>query len=230
MSKLFCLFINCFLVFFAFPLHAQDETTIRSVIQEGDIKKLDKADGYKVEAEKLIEAANQLNMEVFTVQADPDLDEKAIAKKSAQLESQAQQKQIQASALYEKCNEIKFVLYKHYLDEFWKDHAGEESNFINTKLLEEQASDNYFQAISYRIEAKKMDNGFARVEKLTEANNLEIQAIQKQITALGTYHGIGERVSEQTPSDGELPITPTNKPVDETQGAYLPAESVPDKS
>jgi hypothetical protein len=223
------LFINCFLVFFVLPLHAQDETTIRSVIKEGDIKKLDKADGYKVEAEKLIEEANRLNMEVFTVQADPNLDEKAIAKKSAQLESQAQQKQVQASALYEKCNEIKFVLYKHYLDEFWKDHVGEESNFINTKLLEEQASDNYFQAISYRIEAKKMDNGFARVEKLTEANNLEIQALQKQITALGTYYGIGERVSEQTPSDGELPITPTSQPVDEMQGAYLPAENVPDR-
>jgi hypothetical protein len=214
---LFCLFVYCV------PLQAQDETAIRPVIKEGDIKKLDKADGYKSDADKLIEEANRLNMEVFTVQADPGLGEKAISKKSGQLESQALQKQVQASALYEKCNEIKFSLYRQYIGDFWKDHAGEESNYINAKLIEEQASDNYFQATSYRIEAKKMDEGFAKVEKLTEANNLESQAIQKQLTALGVYHGIGESVSEETSSVESLPVVTPEQPVENVPVTTTPS-------
>jgi hypothetical protein len=160
---------------------------------------------------------------VFTVQADPGLGEKAISKKSGQLESQALQKQVQASALYEKCNEIKFSLYRQYIGDFWKDHAGEESNYINAKLIEEQASDNYFQATSYRIEAKKMDEGFAKVEKLTEANNLESQAIQKQLTALGVYHGIGESVSEETSSVESLPVVTPEQPVENVPVTTTPS-------
>ena len=222
--KPFCLYLVCFLLVSVSNLHAQDEIAIRPIIKAGDIKKLDKAEGYKVEAEKLIEEANRLNMEVFTVQADPSLDEKAIGKKTAQLESQAQQKQVQASALYEKCNEIKFILYKRYLDEFWNAHAGEESNYLNAKLLEEQASDNYFQATSYRIEAKRMDEGYAKVEKLTEANNLENQGIQKQLTALGIYHGIGESVSEEAPPVENLPVVTTEQPVEDVTVTLAPAD------
>jgi hypothetical protein len=221
-SKLFSLYLICFLLICCLPLNAQDETAIRPIIKEGDLKKLDKADGYKADADKLFEEANRLNMEVFTVQADPGLDEKAVTKKTGQLESQAQQKQVQASALYEKCNEIKFGLYKQYLDEFWNAHTGEESNYINAKLLEEQASDNYFQAISYRIEAKKMDEGYAKVEKLTEANNLENQAIQKQLTALSTYHGIGESVTQEPPSVEDIPVITPEQPVN-----YLPVAMPP---
>jgi hypothetical protein len=220
LNNLFCFCAVCCLLFAAqLTLRAQDEAAIRPLIKEKDLKKLEKAEGIKVDAEKLIEEANQLNMEVFTVQADPNLDEKAITKKTALLESQAQQKQIQASALYEKCNEIKFILYKQYLDEFWNAHAGEESNYLNAKLLEEQASDNYFQATSYRIEAKKMDDGYTKVEKLTEANNLENKGIQKQLTALGIYHGIGESVSEEAPPVENVPAVIPEKPIVDVNGA-----------
>jgi hypothetical protein len=200
------LFIVLFL-FFAIRLPAQDEKSIRTIIEEVDLKKLIKADSYKDEADRFIEDANRLNMEVFSVQADPNLDEKAVNKKTGQLESQAQQKQVQASALYEKCNEVKFTVYKKYLDNFWNAHAGEESVYLNSKLLEEQASDNYFQAASYRIDAKRMDNGYAKVEKLAEADNLELQAIQKQLTALGIYYGIGESASQVAPAQDQPVVT-----------------------
>jgi hypothetical protein len=227
-SRLLGLCLVSLLLVFNLPLRGQDETAIRSIIKEGDLKKLDKADAYKVDADKLVEEANRLNMEVFTVQADPGLDKKVIGKKTAQLESQAQQKQLQASALYEKCNEIKFILYKQYLDEFWNAHAGEESNYLNAKLLEEQASDIYFQATSYRIEAKKMDEGYAKVEKLTESNNLEIQAIQKQLTALGIYHDIGESVSEKAPPVENFPITTPEQPVEDVPVTAVTEQPVED--
>jgi hypothetical protein len=196
------------LLFTPIKLLAQDETAIRPVIESGDLKKLMKADAYKDDADKLIEEANRLNMEVFSVQADPDLDEKAVTKKTGQLEDQAREKQVQASALYEKCNEIKFTVYKKYLDDYWNTHAGQESDYLNAKLLDEQASDNYFQAASYRIDAKRMDEGYAKVEKLTEADNLEIQAIQKQLTALGIYYGIEGTTSRDTPAQEEIPAMP----------------------
>jgi hypothetical protein len=185
-------------------IQAQSESSVRAIISEADIKKLVKADDLKVKADNLIEEANRLNMEIFSVQADQRLDEKAIKKKAVQIENQAQQKQVEASALYEKCNEIKFIIYKQYIDAFWKSHEGRESEYLNAKLLEEQSSDHYFQAVSYRIEAKRMDDGYARIEKLTEANNLELQAIQKQLSALSAYHGFTDTAqSEQTTAEQE---------------------------
>ncbi|HLO57836.1 MAG TPA: SPOR domain-containing protein [Bacteroidales bacterium] len=195
-------FVIVGILFFNLPkLLAQDESAIRPIIKAEDQKKLDKAADYKSQADKLTGEANDLNMQVFTVQGDQTLDQKAIDKKVKQLEDQALQKQTNASALYEKCNEIKFSLYRKYIDTFWKTHQNQESDYLNAKLLEEQSSDNYFQAISYRIEAKKMD-GFARIEKLIEALNLENQAIQKQITALAQYNNItlAETPALETPA------------------------------
>ena len=189
MGKIPVLLLTGFIIFGLQVLSAQDESDIRTLIREGDRKKLEKADQYKANADKQIEESNRLNMEVFTVQADPSLSEKSKAKKVSQLEEQAIQSQIEASGLYEKSNEIKFSVYKIYIDEFWKTHENQESNYLNAKLLEEQASDNYFQAVSYRNDAKKLD-GYAKVEKLNESETLENQAIQKQLTALGQYHGI----------------------------------------
>jgi hypothetical protein len=222
-SRLLGLFIV--LIFYVpIKLHAQDEQSIRPIIEAGDLKKLIKADEYLKDADDLIEEASRLNMEVFTVQADPNLDEKAIQKKTGQLESQAQQKQVQASGLYEKCNEIKFTVYRKYLDEFWKDHTGEESNYLNSKLLEEQASDNYFQAASYRIEAKKMEAGFAKVEKLTEAGNLELQAIQKQLTALGDYYKISATPAREVPAEVVQPTVTGRVPAEKDN---IPETTIP---
>jgi len=196
MGKLPVLLLTGFLVFGLQVVSAQDETDIRTLVREGDRKKLEKADQYKANADKQIEESNRLNMEVFTVQADPALSEKSKAKKISQLEEQAILRQIEASGLYEKSNEIKFSVYKLYIDEFWKTHENQESSFLNAKLLEEQASDNYFQAVSYRMDARKMD-GYAKVEKLNESEALENQAIQKQLTALGQYHGISGAILQE---------------------------------
>ncbi len=205
--------IIAFLYFFNLSLWAQSEPEIRSIIGERDIKKLIKADEYKTSADKLVEEASQLNMDVLLIQADPNLDEKTKAKKSGQIESQAQQKQIQASSLYEKCNEIKFTIYKQYIDAFWKTHEGEETDYLNAKMLEEQSSDHYFQAVSYRIEAKKMDDLFMRLEKLTDANNLENEALQKQITALATYY-----LKDDVPASKEdVTFLEIATPVEETE-------------
>lgn len=208
--------IIAFLYLVDLSLWAQSEQEIRALIRDGDIKKLTKADEYKISADKLVEEASQLNMDVLLMQADPNVDEKTKAKKSGQIESQAQQKQIQASSLYEKCNEIKFVVYKQYIDEFWKVHEGEETDYLNAKLLEEQSSDHYFQAVSYRIEAKKMDDIYMRLEKLNEASNLENEALLKQMTALAAYY-----------LKAEVPVSQTEVAVMEPETAFV-EEAVPD--
>ncbi len=217
--------IIAFLYLFDVSLWAQTESEIRSIIGEGDIKKLIKADEYKTNADKLVEEASQLNMDVLLMQADPNLDEKTKTKKSGQIESQAQQKQIQATSLYEKCNEIKFAVYKQYIDAFWKTHEGEETDYLNAKLLEEQSSDNYFQAVSYRIEAKKMRDLYMRLEKLSEANDLENKAIQKQISALAAYYLLEEVPLAQT----ETPVAEPETAVIES-GAPAPEIEIPAES
>lgn len=102
MGKIPVLLLTGFIIFGLQVLSAQDESDIRTLIREGDRKKLEKADQYKANADKQIEESNRLNMEVFTVQADPSLSEKSKAKKVSQLEEQAIQSQIEASGLYEK--------------------------------------------------------------------------------------------------------------------------------
>lgn len=187
---------------------AQEESAIRSILAAGDLKKLEKAEQYKAEAEGLIGEANQLYLEVFSVQSNPELSEKAIAKKVKQLETSARAKQIEASALNEKSNEIKFILYKRYIDDFWEKHENQESLYLEAKMMEEQASDHYFQGVSARLEARKMDDGFAKIEKLNEAHNLESQAIQKQVTALSHYHGLSETVADVS-NEADIPDEPT---------------------
>jgi hypothetical protein len=210
------------LFFLPCKVSAQDETSIRPIVEAGDLKKLLKADEYQSKAEKLIEEANQYNLEIFSVQANTDLDEKIVLKKTGQLEKKAWDKQIEASALYEESNELKFIVYKKYLDRFWKDHAGEESDYLNAKLLEEQSSDNYFQATSYRIEAKKMPDGAARVQKLSEANELENEAIRKQLSALAAYYDIQQLQTTETRS-GE---TEVSLPAPPETSRELPAKQV----
>jgi hypothetical protein len=168
----------------------QDEPLVRTLVESADLKKLTKADQFSNEADDLMEEVNRLNMQALSLQGDSGQREEVITKKSNQLETQALQKQVEASALYEKCNELKFIVYRKYLDKFWEKNPGAESTHTNEKLLEEQANDNYFQAASYRIDAKRMDTGSPKVEKLTEANNLESEAIHKVITSLALCYGL----------------------------------------
>ena len=239
MSILLQKYHGCFLgklflaiVFGLISIHtyAQEEETIRPIIEAGDLKKLMKADAYRSDADKLIEEVNRLNMEVLTIQGDASFDEKEIKKKTEPLQTQALQKHVQASALYEKCNELKFIIYKKYLDNFWKMHSGEESSFLNAKLLEEQASDSYFQATSYRIDAKRMNDSDAKIEKLTEADELELDAIRKQLSSLGECYGITvvptETVAEaQSEPEPLLPVQQQPVPEQPVQQALM---AIPD--
>jgi len=77
-SRLLSLPFICFLLSFPVIIIGQEETAIRTIIEEGDIKKLLKADEMTKDADLRVEEASRLNMEVFTVQADINLDEKSI--------------------------------------------------------------------------------------------------------------------------------------------------------
>ena len=105
------------------------------------------------------------------------------------MQSEAWKKHVQASAAYEKSNDIKYGIYKKYLNHFWKEHEGQEANFINAKMLEEQARDNFAQAAVYRRNTRHMNLGSVKVEKLTEANNLEAAAIRRQVASLSSCFG-----------------------------------------
>jgi len=170
--------------------YAQNEAKIRVILEASDVKKLEKADLYLDDADKLMEAANRLYMETFTIQGNYELDEKTKGKKVKQTEGQARQKITEASALYQKGNEIKYGLFKTYLEKFWSGYQGDETAFINAKLIEEQSNDFYYQALVNRTEANKMPDGNEKIQKLNQAAESENRAIDKQITALGLYYGI----------------------------------------
>ncbi len=207
-ARFICLFLSTLLVI---QTNAQDETRIRSIIDPSDVKKLEKAEGYKAKADALIGEANQYYQEILSVQVNTELSEKQIEKKVAKLESSAQKKQEQASSYYDKCHELKFIVYQDYIDRFWSSYEGDDTQYDNVKLIEEQADEYYFQAVNYRVDARGMQKGPAKIEMLTRANDLETQAIDKQITALSIYHGfdVEEVPSETTTQIQGTPAEPT---------------------
>ena len=69
--------------------------------------------------------------------------------------SKAQKKQIEAAKYYELINNTKFGIYKKYIEKFWSEFEGDESGFVNARLIEEQSNDFYFQATNLRSEAIK---------------------------------------------------------------------------
>ena len=203
-----------FLMLVIFPvslLYGQEDETIKSIFSSSDKSKIDKANGYKTDGDGLIEEANQLYMETFSVQADANLDEKAIKKKVNQLELKAQQKQFEALELYKKCNETKYSLYKKYIEKFWSDFSGDESQYVNAKLIEEQSNDYFYQATATRNDAGKLKDRKEKIQKLNDANDLDIRAIEKQVTALSIYYNLE---------------TPTTQATSVTQpSAYQPAQT-----
>lgn len=213
-KRWFLLWVLCYLTILTF---GQQEAALEAVLDAGDIKKLTKAEEYKGNADKLIEEAARLNMEELTVGSDASLNEKSRQRKVEQLQNQALQKYLEAATWLEKCNEVKFTVYRDYLNRFWDEHDGEEEAYLNEKLMEEQASDHFFQALNYRLEAKKMDAGYARVEKLNEANALEEQAIRKQVDALLVYHQLqpGTTVTDTSPDLLTEPAEEQAAPYDE---------------
>jgi len=177
-------------------MYSQQDDLIKSIFSGSDLKKLDKTKSYEIQAEQLIEEANELYMETFAVQGDYELDEDKIEKKVKQLENKAQKKQIEAAEYYKLINLTKFGIYKSYIEKFWLDFEGDESSYINARLIEEQSNDLYYQASILRSEASKISDNKENVENLNSAYDLEIKSLEKQLSALGIYYGI-----DYTPSD-----------------------------
>jgi hypothetical protein len=102
-----------------FPIihvRAQGEAAVRHLLQAGELKKLEKAERYKQDADKVMEEVNLLNIQIQSIEADSSIPRANIRRKVAPMESQAWQKLTQASALYEKCNQIKLDVYKQAID------------------------------------------------------------------------------------------------------------------
>jgi hypothetical protein len=185
-----------------------------------DNKKLDKTKEYELKAEGLIEEANELYMETFAVQGNYELDEKTINKKVKQLESKARKKQIEAAQYYEIINKTKFGIYKRYIEKFWSEYEGDESNYVNAKLIEEQSNDYYFQATTLRSEALKTPDDKQKVESLNSAHELELKALEKQLHALSIYYNVeytsaDEYIEPVTTYTPETPVTTYAEPVEQ---------------
>ena len=181
--------------------YAQDESSIKPYLNSGDLSKLSKADRIKAGAERQMEEVKSLNTKIQALQKDSSLSSRKVKKQVTPLQSESWKKHVQASAAFEKSNDIKFDIYKKYLNHFWKEHEGQEANYINAKMLEEQARDNFTQATVYRRNTRHMNLGSVKVEKLTEANNLEAAAIRRQVASLSSCFGASATVASTVPSD-----------------------------
>ncbi|MBN2614024.1 MAG: hypothetical protein JXB00_20875 [Bacteroidales bacterium] len=221
--KIILYFIICS-VFIPFQIvYSQNDEAIQTLLNKSDISKIEKANEYKSQGDALIEEANQLYMETFSVQADIQLDQKAIEKKVGQLEAKAQQKQFEALELYRKCNETKYGIYKKYIEQFWSDFSGDENQYVNAKLIEEQSNDYFYQATATRNEAGKLKDRKEKIQKLNDANDLDMRALEKQITALGIYYTL-ETIPETTST--VQPVTPVyQEQTQSQQPVYTQPES-----
>ena len=212
-------------------LSGQSDDQIQSILSNSDKSKLDKANEYKSQGDALIEEANQLYMETFAVQADVQLDEKKMKKKVEQLESKAQQKHFAALELYDKCNEQKYGIYKKYIEKFWGDFSGDENNYVNARLIEEQSNDYFYQAITTRNDAGKVRDSKDKIQKLNDANDLQIRSLEKQITALGIYYSIdttpAQIASTQPQEPVYQPVQPTEYQAPSTPPASTPEYTTP---
>jgi hypothetical protein len=181
--------------------YAQDESSIKPYLNSGDLAKLSKADRIKADADRQMEEVRSLNIKMQSLQKDTSISTRKVKKQITEMQSQSWKKHVQASAAYEKGNDIKYDIYKKYLNHFWKEHEGQEANYVNAKMLEEQARDNFAQAAVYRRNTRHMNLGSVKVEKLTEANNLEAAAIRRQVASLSSCFGATSPVASAVPTD-----------------------------
>jgi hypothetical protein len=207
-------------------LYSQQYDFIKSIFSSSDLKKLEKTKSYELQAEQLIEEANELYMETFAVQGDYELDEDKIEKKVKQLENNAQKKQIEAAQYYELINQTKFGIYKRYIEKFWSDFEGDESSYVNARLIEEQSNDLYFQASTLRSEASKISDQKEKVENLNNAYNLEIRAHEKQLSALAIYYGIEYTPAEKKEEQVYTDVTKIEEPQEAKSQQMYYRESV----
>jgi hypothetical protein len=202
--------------------YAQDESSIKPYLSSGDLSKLSKADRIKADADRQMEEVRSLNVKIQSLQKDSSLSARKVKKLVTPLQSESWKKHVQASAAYEKSNQKKYDIYKKNLNHFWKEHEGQESNYINAKMLEEQARDNFSQAAVYRRNTRHMNLGSVKVEKLTEANNLEAAAIRRQVVSLSSCFGASAIVASAVPTD-TLPKSNVSVSTSQAPAAAAPA-------
>lgn len=208
-------------------IYAQNEDKIKSILEATDLKKIEKANVYKDEADRLIEEANKLYLDVFAIQGDYELDDLTKQKKVKQLEAKARKKVIEAASFYQKCNEIKFGVYKGYIEKFWSRFTGNDAQYTDAKLIEEQSNDFYYQAFTSRNAANRMPDNDEKIQKLNNANELEIKAIDKQVSALGYYYNIKTaETTEMESVEEKEPVISTSQPAEtyQVQTQPLPSE------
>jgi hypothetical protein len=203
LSKLFLVSLSLLMVMLTGNAFAQKEDKIKAILKASDIKKIEKADGNKEVADKLMEEATMLYKETLAMKSSKDFDEKEIKKKVKQLEGQTRKKITEASDLYQERNGTKYRLYKIYIEKFWLHFEGNEASFENAKKIEEQSNDLYYQAVISRTQANKMPDEAEKIQKLNQAIESENQAIDKQLTVLGLYYGIDLSEKEAVK---ELPV------------------------
>jgi hypothetical protein len=194
--------------------HAQDESSLKPYLNSKDLSKLSKADKISADADRQMSVVKNLNNKIQSLQKESSQSAKKTKKEIRLLQSEAWKTHVQASAAYEKSNEMKYGIYKKYLNHFWKEHEGQEGEFINAKILEEQARDNFSQAAVYRRNTRHMNTGSIKVEKLTEANNLEAAAIRRQVASLSACLGaaaIPATASSDSISKSIIPDTTGNQ-------------------
>ena len=204
--------------------YAQDESSIKPYLNSGDLGKLGKADKIKADADRQMEEVRNLNIRMQSLQKDTSRNAKKIKKEVRLLQSESWKKHVQASAGYEKSNDIKYDIYKKYLNHFWKAHEGQEADYINAKMLEEQARDNFAQASVYRRNTRHMNLGSVKVEKLTEANNLEAAAIRRQVASLSSCFGAMATIASAVPTDS-IPKNTVPDTINKASVAVAPAPS-----
>ncbi len=184
---------------------AQDETAVRKLMEPADQRKLEKADRIRNEADRHMDEVNTIYAEIRSMRQDSTLKKRAVKARTSVLEDRSWQKQVQASALYEKSNGRTYVIYEKYLNRFWKEHEGEEQDFLTAKIQEEQARDNFDQASLFRRRSKHMNVGIPKIERLTEANHLEAASIKRQITSLAACYKIS--LEQPVAADTAMPAT-----------------------
>jgi len=223
-------FIRGFLIFlfsfqFIFQQAYNQYPELTSILKDNDIKKIRKAGEEKQEADELVREASELNLEILSLQDNFELDEKTVQKRIDKLEKNVNKKLSEAAPKYEKANEIRYKLYSSYSRQFHDDNKDKQGQYINERLVEEQAHEMMHQASQERKRAGRIDNEDARLEALSEAYNMENIALDKFISVLAVYYGQSSSIADtdyrQDPRGDEEASDQITypEPVDE-QGSY----------
>jgi hypothetical protein len=182
-------------------------------MDEGSLKKLAKADEYSKAADDLVLKVNAANMQSMS-QAGDSVQHPSYDKASLK-------DLVKAAELYDKSHEIKYTQYKNRLQKFWKTNPGSDTILINEKLLDEQATDDYFQALNHRVQAKNLHPGDEYLNEANVAAELEISSINRLVLALeGCYH-----ITENPKEVIESPSVPDIKQADAPEIQAVPEES-----